>query len=157
MTIYRLLSATMVLLISGACAPPAVDHEADLQNLRDAAAKYHAAASAKAADQVFALYGEGALMVPPAGDLVEGLAAVENYRFGFIVTAGVELQFDLIRAEVSDSGDMGWTLALGDITINRPEGPPGKDLVRDFHVWEKQADGSWKVVVDMWNSGPIAP
>lgn len=29
--------------------------------------------------------------------------------------------------------------------------PP--NAVRDFHVWKKQADGSWKVAVDIWNSG----
>ncbi|GIT52402.1 MAG: hypothetical protein Ct9H300mP15_26150 [Gemmatimonadota bacterium] len=47
---------------------------------------------------------------------------------------------------------MGWTLSVGEITINNPEGPPGRDVVRDFHTWKKQEDGSWKVVVDMWNS-----
>jgi len=91
--------------------------------------------------------------VPPNADMVEGLSGVQGYRFGFIETPGVELEFEILRAEVSASGDMGWTLALGQITINREDAPPGRDIVRDFHTWKKQADGSWKVVVDMWNSG----
>lgn len=49
---------------------------------------------------------------------------------------------------------MGCTLALGEITIHRPEGPPGSDRVRDSHTGKKRADGTWKVVVDVWNSGP---
>ena len=76
-----------------------------------------------------------------------------RYRFGFIETPGVELVFELARVEVSEAGDMGWTLAIGDITINQPEGPPGRDTVRDFHTWRRHADGSWKLVVDVWNSG----
>jgi ketosteroid isomerase-like protein len=26
--------------------------------------------------------------------------------------------------------------------------------LRDVHLWRKQADGSWKVVVDVWNMEP---
>ena len=152
MTIYRVLAGATALLATG-CAPEAIDLEAERSALREAAEAYHAAAAAKNVDRVVALYDESALMVPPNADFVEGLEGVGSYRFGFIETEGVELSFSIVRAEVSESADMGWTISLGDITINRPEGPPGKDLVRDFHTWRKQSDGSWKVVVDMWNSG----
>ena len=150
---YRTVISLFVLGLT-ACAPPnAVDQEAELTTLRAAALEYHAAASSKDAAAVVALYDEAPIMVPPNADMVEGLAGVQGYRFGFIETPGVELEFEILRAEVSTSGDMGWTLALGQITINRDDAPPGQDIVRDFHTWKKQADGSWKVVVDMWNSG----
>ena len=149
---YTVLTTATALLAMG-CTPPPVDHEAEVLALRAAATTYHLAASAKLADAVTALYDTDALMIPPGGALVEGLEGVRNYRFGFIETPGVELEFEIIRAEVSSAGDMGWTFALGEITINRPEGPPGRDVVRDFHTWKKQIDGSWKVVVDVWNSG----
>ena len=144
------LTATTLLI---GCATPDHDAEADLTALKVAAESYHRAASGKDAAAVVALYDESALMVPPNAALVEGLEGVRGYRFGFIETPGVELEFELVRAEVSRSGDMGWTLAIGNITINRPEGEPGHDVVRDFHTWRKQDDGSWKVVADVWNSG----
>lgn len=152
MTIRR-GSALGVALLSLGCAPETIDREAAVSGLREAAAAYHAAASAKQAGEVVALYDESAVMVPPADDIVEGLDGVRSYRFGFIETPGVALDFEILRAEVSDSGDMGWTLSLGEITINRPDGPPGRDQVRDFHTWKRQPDGSWRVVVDIWNSG----
>ena len=152
MTTYRAFAAASALLVSG-CVPSPVDHEAELSKLREAATAYHNAAIAKRADDVVSLYDEAAVMVPPNADMVERLDGVRGYRFGFIETPGVALEFEIIRAEVSNSGDLGWTLSLGEITINRPDGPPGRDSVRDFHVWKKQADGSWRVVVDMWNSG----
>ena len=117
-----------------------------------AAEAYHGAASAKDAQAVVTFYADDAMMVPPNADRVEGIDGVRNYRFGFIETPGVELRFETVRVEVSASGDMGWTLAIGDVSFTRPDGEPGSDRVRDFHVWTKQVDGSWKVVVDMWNS-----
>ena len=127
---------------------------ADAAALTAAALVYQAAASAKDADAVVAMYDETAIMIPPNAEIVdEGLEGVQNYQFGFIVTPGVELDFELIRVEVAASGDIGWTFSIGQITINREGEPPGRDVVRDFHTWKKQTDGSWKIVVDMWNSG----
>ena len=147
-------------LAVAACQPDTSDYpadvvrEADVEALTAAALAYQAAASAKDADAVVAMYDETALMVPPNAEIVDaGLEGVRNYRFGFIVTPGVELDFELQRVEVAASGDIGWTFAIGQITINREGEPPGRDVVRDFHTWKKQTDGSWKIVVDMWNSG----
>ena len=148
-TIFIIVGTVM----AGGCGSRAtIETESDLASLRLAANTYHQAASAKDRAAVVALYDENALMVPPNADLVEKLEGVQGYRFGFLETPGVELQFEILRAEISTSGDIGWTLSIGDITINNPEGPPGRDIIRDFHTWKKQTDGSWKVVVDMWNS-----
>ena len=148
-TIFIIVGTVM----AGGCGSGAtIETESDLVSLRLAANTYHQAASAKDRAAVVALYDENALMVPPNAALVEQLEGVQGYRFGFLETPGVELQFEILRAEISTSGDIGWTLSIGDITINNPEGPPGRDIIRDFHTWKKQADGSWKVVVDMWNS-----
>ena len=148
-------SATIVALglVLASCAPPPVDLEAARGSLREAAEAYAAAASAKDAQAVVAMYDTDALMIPPNAELVEGLAGVQQYRFGFIETPGVSLEFELVRVEVAASGDIGWSFALGDITIDQGDDEPGRDIVRDFHTWRRQTDGSWKVVVDMWNSG----
>ncbi len=148
-TIFIIVGTVM----AGSCGSGAtIETESDLVSLRLAANTYHQAASTKDRAAVVALYDENVLMVPPNADLVEKLEGVQGYRFGFLETPGVELQFEILRAEISTSGDIGWTLSIGDITINNPEGPPGRDIIRDFHTWKKQTDGSWKVVVDMWNS-----
>ena len=148
-TIFIIVGTVM----AGGCGSGAtIETESDLVSLRLAANTYHQAASTKDREAVVALYDENTVMVPPNADLVEKLEGVQGYRFGFLETPGVELQFEILRAEISTSGDIGWTLSIGNITINNPEGPPGRDIIRDFHTWKKQTDGSWKVVVDMWNS-----
>ena len=147
-------------LLLAACQPESSDVHTttnpteEVEALTAAALAYQAAASAKDANAVVAMYDETAIMIPPNAEIVdEGLEGVQNYQFGFIVTPGVALDFELVRVEVAASGDIGWTFAIGDITIDREGEPPGRDIVRDFHTWKKQPDGSWKIVVDMWNSG----
>jgi uncharacterized protein (TIGR02246 family) len=153
MSKLALLPFALALLATG-CAPSQPDMEAELSALRAAANAYSEAATAKDAARVVALYDQDAVMVPPDGDLVEGIEGVRGYRFGFVTTPGVELRFELVRAEVARTGDIGWTLEIVDITINHPDGPPTFDVVRNLLTWKKQTDGSWKVVVDIWNSGP---
>ena len=149
---YMILAVAVGMVAGGCESGATIEAESELASLRQAANTYHQAASAKDVRAVVALYDDDAIMVPPNADLVEGLEGVRGYRFGFIETPGVELEFEIMRVEISESGDIGWTLSIGEITINNPEGPPGRDVVRDFHTWKKQVDGSWKVVVDMWNS-----
>jgi len=53
---------------------------------------------------------------------------------------------------ISAGGDMGYTLADVALSIAGPDGAPVEQRYRDFHVWRKQ-DGTWKLAVDIWNSG----
>ena len=150
--------AVCFVVLATGCAP-AADDPPDLEalraSLREAAEAYEAAATAKDAAAVVGMYDASAVMVPPSAPIVEGLEGVRDYRFGFIVTPGVALDFELQRVEVAASGDIGWTLSVGQITIARDDGTLGRDVVRDVHTWRRQADGSWKVVLDVWNSGVV--
>ena len=154
-----ILGLTLGLSLSG-CQSDVADTtgntgaQTEIEALRSAALAYQAAASSKNSEAVVSMYDETAIMIPPNAEIVdEGLEGVQDYQFGFIVTPGVSLDFELIRTEVAASGDIGWTFAIGNITIEREGEEPGRDVVRDFHTWKKQSDGSWKIVVDMWNSG----
>lgn len=150
---HRHVIWTIGIVVAGGCSSQApIDRDAEIAALRSAAEAYHAAASAKDAQSVVTFYADDAMLIPPNAERVEGVEGVRNYRFGFIETPGVQLHFETIRVAVSSGGDMGWTFAIVDVSFTGPDGQPGSDRVRDFHVWKKQDDGSWKVVVDVWNS-----
>ena len=100
-----------VALLAG-CSPASVGTTEDLRSLEQAAIASPSAASAKDAATVKSMYmyDESVLMVPANAEFVDGPQDLANHRFGFIETAGIQLEFELVRAEVSDAGDMGWTL-----------------------------------------------
>ncbi len=149
---HLILTALAMLVVSGCTTQTLIDMEAEMAALREAADAYHEAASALDVQAIVALYADDAIMIPPNADQVEGLEGVRNFASTFVEIQGLEMRFETTRVEVSSGGDMGWTLAISEMTFEDPDGQPGSDRVRDFHVWQKQADGSWKVVVDIWNS-----
>jgi len=146
------LAALALAVMNGCTQESAQSLETAMAALRDAADGYHEAASAKDRDAVVAFYADDAVMIPPNAERVEGIDEVRNYRFGFIENLSIETQFETIRTDVSTGGDLGWTLAIVEVTFAGPDGEPAGDRIRDFHVWKRQADGSWKVIVDVWNS-----
>ncbi len=153
----RKATIAVFVLLTGCTGAVESPSHAELEaSLRIAAEAYQAAASSKDAATVVSLYEDDALMIPPDAEMVEGIEGVRDYRFGFIETPGVALDFELIRVEVAASGDVGWTVGVGQITIEREGEAPGRDVVRDVHTWRRQPDGSWKVVLDVWNSGIVS-
>ena len=62
------------------------------------------------------------------------------------------MNFDQPQVVVAASGDLGYTYAEGEVTLDGPDGETITEVIRDFHVWTKDADGEWRVAVDIWNS-----
>ena len=151
MKYIRTICITFSSVLLGACVPPSVDVEAEQAALRAAADAYHEAAQAADADTVSGLYTNDGLMLPPNAAAEEGLEDIRNFATAFTQTPGFGIRFDDVRVEVAASGDMGYTLANAVVSIDRWDGEPVQDQVRDFHLWKKQ-DGEWKVAIDIWNS-----
>ena len=47
---------------------------------------------------------------------------------------------------------MAYTLYKYEMTMGAPTGAPIHDSGKDMAVWKKQADGTWKMVADTFNS-----
>ena len=95
----------------------------------------------------FAEYGA---MIRQGEGEVRGRDEVKN-AVAALDQPGVSLRWEPLRADISASGDLGWTTgtymseAAGeDGTVTRGEG-------RYVSIWRRQADGSWKVVMDLGN------
>ncbi|NIO48353.1 MAG: DUF4440 domain-containing protein [Candidatus Aminicenantes bacterium] len=58
------------------------------------------------------------------------------------------------KAEIAQSGDLGYTWGIYEV---RWYGPTSEENIRYgkyLNIWKKQADGKWKVAVDMGNQSP---
>ncbi len=137
-----------------ACTPaaPVVDIAAETAALRAAAQAYHDAATVMDTDAVAVLYDANAAVYAPDTPTIQGMDGVEAFVAGFASAPGIQVQLDLVEVVVSADADMGYTMGLGEITMDGPDGEPLVESVRDFHVWRKDVDGAWKLVVDIWNS-----
>lgn len=152
-----LVPAVAVIAATAGCAPT-VDVAEARAALEQADARYSEAATSKDVDAWVSMYTSDAKMYPPGLATIGGIDAIRDFGTEFTSTPGFTASFRPVEVEVGDGGDLGYTLSQFVITFTGPEGQPVTEQGRDFHVWRRQADGAWKVVIDMWNSDqPAAP
>ena len=114
------------------------------------------ASAARGLDGWLAYHANDAVIFPPAGPIVRGLAAIkERYaKTGFTPAA---LTWTPAGAEVAASGELGYTYGTWEWNGKGPDGRPLVERGKYATIWKKQADGNWKFVLDIGNEEPRAP
>jgi len=143
-----LFAAAMLSAGSAHAADPAADLlEADRAFARASAEQGAAAAFAQ-------FLAEDALSLPNGGAPQRGRESiVEEMRAGPAIT----LEWTPREAEVAGSGELGWTWGVYTVSVPQQEGGVRTRSGKYLNVWRRQADGEWKVIVDMGNQDPQTP
>jgi ketosteroid isomerase-like protein len=115
------------------------------------------ASTAKDVEQILAVWTDDAVIVPPREPPVRGKAAIRAYVGESLKLPGFSINWTPESAVVSASGDLGYTMGTNRFTV-----PDGKGATITLHgryvtIWRRQADGTWRCVVDFWNEAPPAP
>ena len=139
---------------------PACSAEVDLESQRallvEADERYTATANSGDVEGLTALYAPDATRYPPNGEPSHGLDAMRAFAEGVAATPGFHLTAHHLALEVSEGGDMGYTLNLLELSVTGEDGPEVQWL-RDFHVWRMGPEGAWKIVEDIWHVVEPAP
>ena len=106
------------------------------------------------ASGVAQVYAEDGRLMPPGADIVEGRAAIEGFVKEF-VAIGAQLSFDLLK--VHEAGELAVAVGRYTMTIPVEGGESQTDLGKFIEVWAPQADGSWLIVEDIFNSNTPPP
>lgn len=61
---------------------------------------------------------------------------------------------DLNRLDYGVSGDLGYTVNEYFYTWHEEGSQPEWHKTKNVHIWKRQADGTWLLHVDIWNSTP---
>ncbi len=150
-TLFSIVATLLVLAISG-CAPQ-VDVEADKAAIRDLAdVQWLNAEQAKDVDSVLSVFADDASLFPPNAPIVTGKEAIRARVSEWHSGPRVAISWQTTKVEVSRSGDLAYSHGTYEETVNDPEGNPVTDKGKWVTVWEKQPDGTWKVVADIWNT-----
>jgi len=98
-------------------------------------------------------YSEDAVELPNDSDAVVGKAAIAK-GMGFLDDKNNRLTWSPVSAGLSGSGDLGYTWGTYEFCSKLKDGSETVEHGKYMTLWKKQPDGSWKVAVDMGNSGP---
>lgn len=140
--------------VLGACAQPTVDAEAEGQRLMQLSRDWSAAAATGDIETVMEGWAEDAVMMPPALPPLRGKAAIRAFVEGAEQVPGFSISWEPVEVHVASSGDLAYMIERNLTIVHDPEGYPVQTHGKAVTVWRKDADGTWKNVVDMWNEAP---
>ena len=135
-----------VLLVTGLLAGcgKTVDVEKERASLMALDSEW--AASIKDMDKFMSYYAPNASLYAPEMPLVTGTGPIRDALTKMSSGPGFSLGFNPTKADVSASGDVGYTAGSYTATMNGVA-ETGKYIT----VWKKQSDGLWKVTEDIFN------
>jgi ketosteroid isomerase-like protein len=146
---FALLSFAFASTASAADTKSAIE-----QALRDLDAQWSAAAGAKDVEKTVSFYSDDAVVMPPNAPRATTKEAIRTIWKDLLTDASISWKTKDV--EMAQSGDLAFSSGTYEVTLNDPTGTPVKDRGKYLEVWKKQADGSWKCAVDIWNSDRAA-
>ncbi len=152
MKLRVLLAAMFALLASctGAVVNPQVEGEALMQLSRD----WSELVASGDLDAVLAVWAEDAVLMPPGMPALEGKMAIRSYVEAAAQLPGFQISWEPVRVHVSRSGDMAYMIERNVSTLNDSLGHPVMTYGKVVTIWQKDSNGSWKNVIDIWNEAP---
>ena len=96
-------------------------------------------------DLLLSLYEPGAAFATRPGALAHGLGDICDALDGFIALNG---KLDLEVSRVLEVGDLALVVGNWSFTGTAPDGEPVTLAARNADVLRRQADGSWRFVID---------
>jgi uncharacterized protein (TIGR02246 family) len=120
----------------------------------EAGDEFAAALNAKDVSRALALYSDDAALLPPGGEPIRGLTAIEACWKQLIEQGLSEIRSRSVASE--SSGDLGFEAGEFELTIHIPGGPVVTDRGKYLNVLKRGADGRWRITWDMWNSSTAA-
>lgn len=146
-----------LLTAAAACtATDMADTEADVDAIRAVIAQRLESIATMDMDMFTATWADDVMVVPPNEPAVAGEAAIE-WAMGFAARfASAEASYS--DEEIVVSGD--WAIHTYASNMSFAPVGGGDPMVsesRGIHVFRRQADGSWKIVHDLWNGNAPPP
>jgi ketosteroid isomerase-like protein len=99
-------------------------------------------------------YADDAVEVPNGAPLIQGKVEIAK-GMGFLDDKNNRLIWTPVGADISASGDLGYTYGTYEFHSIGKDGKPSIDYGKYTSIWKRQKDGSWKVVLDMGNASPV--
>jgi len=138
-------------------ASSAVDRGAAEAAVRKSDADWAAAASTASVDAWMAFYAADAIVLLPDDQLASGKELLRHAVSRLLAQPHLSVAWRPIKVDVARSGDVAFLIGAYELRFVDALGAPVSDRGRRLEIWRKQADGTWKCIVDTWNlDDPIA-
>jgi len=150
-----LVAALLVTTIALPIANPTLSAapKATAAMLKELEAEFMKATADKGSQGYMSYYADDSVEVPNGVPLIQGKAEIAK-GMGFLDDKNNRLLWTPVGADISASGDLGYTYGTFEFHAKDKDGKPVVQYGKYTSIWKQQKDGSWKVVLDMGNASP---
>ena len=106
-------------------------------------------------DTTMALYTDDPISLPNYGPLLKGKQAIKEH---YTKMMGLGMKFtnvNFVTTDVFVSGSHAYEIGTYTMTMEMPQMPGMSDEGKYLTVYERAADGSWKIKVETWNTNKM--
>ena len=148
-----LVVVVLVVIVALRVAGPKVSAspKATAQTLKELEAEFMKAAADKGSQGYMSYYADESVEVPNGAPLIQGKAEIAK-GMGFLDDKNNQLLWTPVGADISASGDLGYTYGTYEFHAIDKDAKPVVQYGKYTSIWKQQKDGSWKVVLDMGNA-----
>jgi ketosteroid isomerase-like protein len=148
-----LVVIVLVVIVALPVAGPKVSAspKATAQTLKELEAEFMKAAAEKGSQGYMSYYADDSVEVPNGAPLIQGKAEIAK-GMGFLDDKNNSLTWSPVGADISASGDLGYTYGNFEFHAKDKDGKPVVEYGKYTSIWKQQKDGTWKVVLDMGNA-----
>ena len=146
----------LVLFLSACSNQPPDTRAADESTIKNLDAQWSQAAASNDVHATISYYADNASVLPPNAPIADSGPAIQAV-WESLLGPGNSVSWQPSKVQVSRSGDLAYVIGVYQAASKDSRGNPVQDHGKYVEVWNKQADGKWKAVADIFNSDlPVA-
>ena len=142
------INAIMVITFLS-CNQQTVDTKTEGEKLMNLSREWSKVAATRDVEKTLSYWADDATVISAGQPTLKGKQAIRQMVEGSFKNPSFKISWAPESVEISKSGDVGYMIEHDNLTVNDSTGNPKTQHYKSVTVWKKQADGSWKNVVDV--------
>src|SRR5215213_2393298 len=131
------------------CSQSKVDKKVEGEKVMQLSREWSQAAYARDIEKTVGYWADNAVVMSAGQPVLSGKQAIRQMVEKSYKMPGFRISWQPQSVEVSESGDMAYLIGNSQISFADSTGNPITIHNKAVEIWRKQADGSWKNVVDI--------
>ena len=136
-----------------------IDVASERRKLMDVDVAFSRETAERGLEGFLSYFADDATIFPSNAPIVSGKTGIRAHYARAFSAPGFMMSWKPVRADLAESGEMGYTYGTFEISTRDTSGRQVSRSGKYCTIWRKQSDGSWKIIVDIGNSGdtPMSP
>jgi uncharacterized protein (TIGR02246 family) len=149
----RFATILLVLAIVG-CNQTKVDKKAEGDKVMQVSKEWSQITATKDVDKLISYWADDAFLMQEGQPPLKGKQAIRQMVEESFKIPGFTISWQPQSVEISDNGDMAYMIENAQVSFTDSTGKAITLHNKAVTIWRKQADGSWKNVVDISTADP---